>query len=452
MKQANIQTWLCTLALLGAAFSGGVARADGEDGAGESANFESFMGAEVADMDMLEPACMNCGTMMVTASSPGLKAGGDAAPSVASMEDETTLEFMAVRPDGVSGGPDLVVTSVDGEAEGLDTSVTTEMTMTKALPGRLMMRHKLKLKVKPSKRAKLFPAPGPSVVQCDPTKPYNKNQKGWQRLRIASAFKTAKGRVALTKAKPVMVCVRTNSAPPATCTSLSCGQGKCDYEKKGDSWVPFCDCKPGYAFSAGTCTDINECTAGATCPKGTTCENKPGSFACGCADGQVLTPAGCKVPPPVACPGGVCTGGKVCTRTLTRTSCQCPPNSVIVGGVCQTKRACAIDGCGNAKGVKCLDADTKPAPVPAIAPGEYQCSCPRGTVYKAGAVAGKGGCVDIDECKLANVKSYCGTAVCRNLDLVSPSPKADGAVCGNKKLPPAPSVSSMWSAGTTSWE
>jgi len=446
MRRTQFQHALCLLAVAGLSWVSVSAHA--QDEAGESANFEAFADPPGEDMAMLEPACMNCGTMVV-ASSPGLKAGGDAAPAVASMEDSVMLEFMAERPDFVAAGPDPVVAKIDGEADGIETSVTTEMVELKA--GRLGIRTRLRLKVNPKKRS-MFPKMGDADA-CDPLKPYNKKQRGWQRLRMGSAFKTKKGRFATTKAKPIMVCVRTPANQPAkeACT-LSCGQGTCDHEYTGGKWVAFCDCKPGYAFKGGSCTDVDECMAGATCPKGTTCENKPGSWACGCPNGQVLTPAGCKTPPATQCPGGACTGGKVCRFTRTSTSCQCPPNSVFADGACQTLRACAIDGCGNGKGVKCLDASTKPAPMPAIAPGEYQCGCPRGTVYQASKVAGKGMCVDINECKLANVKTYCGASVCRNLDLVSPGPKPDGAVCGTKKLPPAPSVSSMWSAGTMSWE
>lgn len=427
---------VCLLASLACSVSGSAAA---QSVAGESASFSSFMGEADADLAMIEPACTNCGTMVVEEVS---KSGADAAPAVAFMEDETTLEFSSERPDSVSGGPDPVVSPIDDELDGLEYEVTTVDEEIKAGSTKLKRKTKVKLKVKPEKRSK-FPMTD-AAEACDPKKAYNKKQAGWRTLRMSAVAKKKTGKVLASKAKVVKVCVRNAPDQPKSCP-LSCGEGSCQQRYAGAKWAATCVCKPGYSFDGKSCVDIDECRQGAKCPAGGACGNTAGGFECGCPSGQSKTALGCKAKSP--CDSVTCKPGQVCKATSVGATCGCAnAKEVLTAGACKPIPVCSAATCGIAPGVRCVDA-TKDSKIPA---GEYQCTCPAGSFYASGKGGGK--CVDINECALTGALQLCGKNPCRNIDSVGAVPAPIGATCGPERLPLAPAPTSTLNVKTKQWQ
>jgi hypothetical protein len=212
----------------------------------------------------------------------------------------------------------------------------------------------------------------------------------------------------------------------------------------GGQWKATCACTAGYKFDGKTCGDIDECKSGAKCPTGQECKNTVGAFQCACAAGKVLSATGCRTAN--ACDTIKCRAGLSCKVTSVGGTCACPnAGDVLVAGVCKPTKVCGLNSCGLNPGVSCADNSTDSA----VPPGEFSCRCPVGTVRQGEGRANR--CVDIDECRLGNVASFCRNA-CRNVDNAGARPAPFGATCGTDKLPPAPSLKSVFNIKTKTWQ
>ncbi|XP_043755134.1 latent-transforming growth factor beta-binding protein 4 isoform X3 [Cervus elaphus] len=165
-----------------------------------------------------------------------------------------------------------------------------------------------------------------------------------------------------------------------------------------------CSCEPGYRAPAGRpgpCADVNECLEGDFCFPHGECLNTDGSFACTCAPGYRPGPRGASCLDVDECSEeDLCQSG-ICTNTDGSFECICPP--------------------GHRAGpdlASCLDIDECRERGPALcgsqrcenSPGSYRCvrDCDPG--YHAGP---EGTCDDIDECQEYG-PGICGAQRCEN--------------------------------------
>ncbi|XP_065782202.1 latent-transforming growth factor beta-binding protein 4 isoform X1 [Muntiacus reevesi] len=165
-----------------------------------------------------------------------------------------------------------------------------------------------------------------------------------------------------------------------------------------------CSCEPGYRAPAGRpgpCADVNECLEGDFCFPHGECLNTDGSFACTCAPGYRPGPRGASCLDVDECSEeDLCQSG-ICTNTDGSFECICPP--------------------GHRAGpdlASCLDIDECRERGPALcgsqrcenSPGSYRCvrDCDPG--YHAGP---EGTCDDIDECQEYG-PAICGAQRCEN--------------------------------------
>ncbi|XP_070243779.1 latent-transforming growth factor beta-binding protein 4 isoform X1 [Bos mutus] len=165
-----------------------------------------------------------------------------------------------------------------------------------------------------------------------------------------------------------------------------------------------CSCEPGYRAPVGRpgpCADVNECLEGDFCFPHGECLNTDGSFACTCAPGYRPGPRGASCLDVDECSEeDLCQSG-ICTNTDGSFECICPP--------------------GHRAGpdlASCLDIDECRERGPALcgsqrcenSPGSYRCvrDCDPG--YHAGP---EGTCDDIDECQEYG-PAICGAQRCEN--------------------------------------
>ncbi|VFV38979.1 latent-transforming growth factor [Lynx pardinus] len=165
-----------------------------------------------------------------------------------------------------------------------------------------------------------------------------------------------------------------------------------------------CSCAPGYRAPSGRpgpCADVNECLEGDFCFPHGECLNTDGSFACTCAPGYRPGPRGASCLDVDECSEeDLCQSG-ICTNTDGSFECVCPP--------------------GHRAGpdlASCLDIDECRERGPALcgsqrcenSPGSYRCvrDCDPG--YHAGP---EGTCDDVDECQEYG-SAICGAQRCEN--------------------------------------
>lgn len=427
--------------------------AGAQDSVGESAVFTALdtsldhEGGSAAD---LIPECMDCGEMLMTtdAQSAVLKAGGRP-PAIRFMSDVARLTFRIARPEYVAEGPSAKVQNRRPDLFEVKTKSQADKSGETTV--------EMEVKVNPAARDKFPDAADPEA--CSPEKPYNRKQKGWHAIQTSSSYETKSGYKGASAPQTTYLCVHKPAAEQPVC-DLKCGEGTCQQAFTGTEWVASCDCRAGYRAGAdGRCVDVNECRAEESpCPGDSVCTNTNGGFVCSCEDGKVAVGSACLAAAPGSCEAG-CSGGASCMFTPTSAMCACPAGQRLKDGACVSLKQCAIDSCGPAS--KCTDASTDAS----IAVGDIRCSLPPGTAprlaaskplpaMEKGAPSHQRRPVDIDECKLANVRNACGAVPCMNVDRTSPvTPEAPaGAVCGEKRLPPAPSPAARWdNAGVGGW-
>jgi hypothetical protein len=167
-----------------------------------------------------------------------------------------------------------------------------------------------------------------------------------------------------------------------------------------------CTCNTGYAGTGVTCSDVNECTAGAPCGANSTCTNTAGSYTCACVTG-FTSPDG------RACTDiDECAAATACGRNLSATNtCGNTPG----GYTCSC--AAGFSASGSGATASCIDVnectpatacgrDLTPANLCTNSVGSYSCSCTAGY-----APAGSGltaTCANTNECTTAG---QCGRSL-----------------------------------------
>ena len=207
-----------------------------------------------------------------------------------------------------------------------------------------------------------------------------------------------------------------------------------------------CECSKGFISTPNGCQDINECQGGQpSCPPGTVCENKLGTFICKCPPGTNGDPrTGCTKPnqcfsdalcpdtlacvlDPLSgrnkcknpCEFAFCTQGASCQTINHKPFCSCPPghrgdptdpNIGCYKVECESNNDCAPTKSCDKKQQQCVD------PCNGVTCGKKG-SC-RTENHKPicycqpGYQPSNGQCVDIDEC--TKPTSCHSTAICRN--------------------------------------
>ncbi|XP_055993011.1 latent-transforming growth factor beta-binding protein 4 isoform X2 [Sorex fumeus] len=165
-----------------------------------------------------------------------------------------------------------------------------------------------------------------------------------------------------------------------------------------------CTCAPGYRAPSGQpgpCADVNECLEGDFCFPHGECLNTDGSFACTCAPGYRPGPRGASCLDVDECSEeDLCQSG-ICTNTDGSFECVCPPGHRASPdqASCQDVDECREQGPALCGSQRCENS-----------PGSYRCvrDCDPG--YHAGP---EGTCDDVDECQEYGA-SICGTQRCEN--------------------------------------
>jgi len=167
-----------------------------------------------------------------------------------------------------------------------------------------------------------------------------------------------------------------------------------------------CMCNAGYAApaTAGTCTDINECRAGAPCGAGLgTCANTVGNYTCACNAGYAAPATGGTCVDVNECAAGTPCGAGLgtCMNTLGSFACMCNAGyaAPATAGTCTDINECTAGAaCGAGLGT-CANTT-----------GSYACTCNAG--YAAPATGGT--CTDINECAALTDDCDRDPAACTN--------------------------------------
>ena len=182
------------------------------------------------------------------------------------------------------------------------------------------------------------------------------------------------------------------------CTS-TCGDGlmggveACDdgNTAPGDGCSATCTVETGYTCTGqgpGSCTDINECTAGTPCDTNATCTNTPGDFTCECDAGYDGTGVG----------AGSCTA--ICGDGLKLGAEACDDGNLLPDDGCSA--TCTVESgytCTGQGPGSCTDINECTAGTPCDAnatcdntPGDFTCTCDAGF---SGTGVGAGSCTPV---------------------------------------------------------
>ncbi|XP_052261338.1 mucin-like protein [Dreissena polymorpha] len=162
-----------------------------------------------------------------------------------------------------------------------------------------------------------------------------------------------------------------------------------------------CQCKPGYQGNGETCTEINECALGThACDTSVgTCTNTAGSYTCACAVGFALGPNQQSCVDVNECTTGTHGCGHSCTNTAGSFTCTCKSGFRLAGD----QRSCIVEvACSSNLTTLCSQSCAKVS-------GNDTCVCVGGYVLAANGYT----CVDVNECSPSNP---CGSnhSVCTN--------------------------------------
>ncbi len=178
-----------------------------------------------------------------------------------------------------------------------------------------------------------------------------------------------------------------------------------------------CECASG--FAGPNCTDVNECLNASACSALESCSNYEGGYACGgCPQGYAQSADSCIDIDECAAPVSACGTLYACTNTQGSYECHC---NLGAGAILNANGACVdvdecllrIDNCPFACVVRtraCMHTHTHTRARVQIANvkntiGSFECEC------GAGFTANASNCVDIDECTLGLCDTIIGSCV-----------------------------------------
>ncbi len=155
-------------------------------------------------------------------------------------------------------------------------------------------------------------------------------------------------------------------------------------------------CPTGYSGFDGSCTNVDECAAGAPCgsASGAVCTDSAGSYSCACPSGYIGETSGGTCTDTDECALGAPCGAAAlaCTNTVGSYQCGCGVGyaAPASGGTCVNVDECATAAqCGRAVGGGggngCADTT-----------GGYTCTCGAGFVASGAGITVT--CVDVNEC------------------------------------------------------